>query len=76
MHLLFMNRVVLTVLGYVMLTVGVLSLILGAIGLRLQPISFIDRSFNPLTAFVIKLVILIIGIILFYRSRINPADYE
>ena len=71
-----MNRVVLTVLGYVLMTAGILSLILGTIGLRLIPISYVDKSFSPLAAFVIKLMIVIVGVILFYRSRMNPADYE
>ena len=71
-----MNRVVFTVLGYILMTVGILSLILGTIGLRLQPISYIDRHVSPLTAFIIKLMLVVVGVILFYRSRINPADYE
>lgn len=71
-----MNRVAFTLLGYVFFALGVLSLILGSIGLRLQPISLIDENFSPLTSFVIKIVIMIIGIVLFYRSRINPEDYE
>lgn len=71
-----MNRVAFTLLGYVLFALGVLSLILGSIGLRLQPISLIDENFSPLTSFVIKIVIMIIGIVLFYRSRINPEDYE
>jgi uncharacterized membrane protein len=71
-----MNRVVLTVLGYVLMTAGILSLILGTIGLRLQPISYIDKAVSPLTAFIIKLLMVIVGIVLFYRSRMNPADYE
>ncbi len=71
-----MNRVAFTLLGYVLFALGVLSLILGSIGLRLQPISLIDENFSPLMSFVIKIVIMIIGIVLFYRSRINPEDYE
>ena len=71
-----MNRVVFTVLGYVLMTVGILSLILGTIGLRLQPISYIDKLVSPLTAFIVKLMLVVVGVILFYRSRMNPADYE
>lgn len=71
-----MNRVVYTVVGYVLLCIGFLSIILGLIGLRFAPLAFIDEYFSTIISFVIKLCLIIGGIVMFYMSRINPEDYE
>lgn len=70
------NRVTFTILGYVLLCIGFLSVILGAIGLRFGPLAFIDEGFSPIVSFTIKLCIIIAGVVMFYMSRIDPRDYE
>lgn len=71
-----MNRVTFTVVGYVMLTLGFLSIILSLIGLRLVPISFIDEFFSPVVSLLIKLSLIVGGIIIFYISRVNPDQED
>lgn len=73
-YLCTMNRVTYTVIGYILFATGVISLILGSIGLSLFPLSYIDRNTSPLTAMIIKFIILIVGIVMFYMSRVNPEE--
>ncbi len=78
-----MNRVTVTVIGFLLMGLGALSLILGMLGLSLSPIVFIDRMTGSLDAFLIKLTMLLLGFVLFYMARIdpeedaeNPSEYE
>ena len=69
-----MNRVTFTVLGYVLLLIGMLSMILGFIGLSLQPLAFLERTLGPLCSFIVKLTMVVVGLIMFYMSRIPPEE--
>jgi len=69
-----MNRVTLTVVGYVLLLLGFLSLILGMIGLSLKPLTFIDNAAGPLGSFLIKLLMIVMGMIIFYVNRMPPDE--
>jgi|GEM_PF-1869543 len=69
-----MNRVTITVVGFVMFLMGFLSLLLGMIGLSLSPLMFIEKLSSPLWAFVIKLLILIVGFILIYMGRMSEDE--
>ena len=70
-----MNRVTWTIIGWLLFLFGFISIILGLIGLNITPLVFIDRMFNPLFAFLIKLILIIAGIIIFYMSRL-PQEEE
>jgi len=66
-----MKRTILAVLGFLLMGMGALALILGAMGLSLSPIAFIDRMTSPMAGVVIKLVMMLTGFILFYFARLD-----
>ena len=67
-----MNRVSVTVVGAILMLLGALSLILGVLGLSLTPLMFLEKLESTLLSFVIKLLILITGFVMFYMGRMNP----
>ncbi len=69
-----MNRVTFTVIGYVLIVVGFVALILGMIGLNLKPLAFLDGVIGPLGSFLIKLLMIIVGFIMFYMSRVPMEE--
>ena len=69
-----MNRVTYTVIGYVLIVVGFVALILGMIGLNLKPLTFIDELAGPLGSFLVKLLMVIVGFIMFYMSRVPQEE--
>lgn len=71
-----MNRVTYTVLGYVLIVLGFVSLILAMIGLRLQMLIFLDEWLGALGSFLAKILMIVIGMIMFYMSRMPDDDVE
>jgi len=69
-----MNRVTYTVVGYILIVIGFVSLILAMIGLNLKPLTFIDNYAGPLGSFLIKLLMIIVGFIMFYMSRVPMEE--
>ncbi len=69
-----MNRVTFTVVGYLLVLIGFISLILGMIGLSLQPLVWIDRLLGPLGSFLVKLLMVVFGMIVLYMSRVSHED--
>lgn len=69
-----MNRVTFTVIGYILVLIGFLSLILAMIGLSLSPLVWIDRSLGQLGAFVTKLLMIVVGMAMLYMSRVPQED--
>ncbi len=69
-----MNRVTFTVIGYILIVVGFVALILGMIGLNLKPLAFLDSVIGPLGAFLVKLLMIIVGFIMFYMSRVPMEE--
>lgn len=69
-----MNRVTFTVIGYVLVLIGFLSLILAMIGLSLSPLVWIDRSLGQLGAFVTKLLMIVVGMAMLYMSRVPQEE--
>ncbi len=59
------NSGLLSVVGFVLLTLGFLSLLLGAIGMRFSFLEWID-GMGGLGAFIFKLVMLMVGFGLLY----------
>jgi hypothetical protein len=70
-----MNRVTFTVIGYLLFLTGFVALILGLIGLSLQPLVFLDNYVGPLGSLFVKLLMVVLGMIIFYVSRV-PIDEE
>ena len=68
-----MKNTLLTVLGFSMFLIGFLALVLSIVNLDLQILAFL-KSFNPSLAFLIKILLLFVGIALFYVGR--TADQE
>lgn len=68
-----MDRPIITVIGYLFLLFGFLSLILSMIGLRLSFLRFLEFG-GPLLAMVIKVGMIVIGFILMYVSKTIAAD--
>lgn len=69
-----MRRMLWSIVGFLMLGMGILSLILGFMGLSLSPIAFVDRMTSPMTSIVIKMAMMLIGFIIFYFARLNPQE--
>ena len=69
-----MNRVTFTVVGYLLVLIGFISLILGMIGLSLQPLVWIDRLLGQLGSFLVKLLMVVFGMIVLYMSRVSHED--
>lgn len=70
-----MDRPIITVVGYLFLLFGFLSLILSMIGLRLSFLKFLEFG-GPLVALIIKVGMIVIGLILMYVSKTIAADRE
>ncbi|MEL6389851.1 MAG: hypothetical protein AAFQ02_06790 [Bacteroidota bacterium] len=71
-----MNRVTVTVLGFVLFGTGFVALLLGLMGLSLSPLVFLDRLLNPLGSFVAKIIIMLVGFIMFYVARTADEEVE
>lgn len=69
-----MNRVTYTVIGYVLIVVGFVALILGMIGLNLKPLAFLDSTIGLLGSFLVKLLMVIAGFVMFYMSRVPMEE--
>lgn len=67
-----MNRTILAIIGFLLMGMGALALILGAMGLSLSPIAFLDRSVSPIGSVGIKIVMMLTGFIFFYFARMDP----
>jgi len=70
-----MDRPIITVIGYVLVLFGFLSLMLSMIGLRLSFLEFLEFG-GPLVALVLRLSIVVIGFILMYVSKTIAQDRE
>jgi len=58
------------VLGFLLFSAGIISLILSLVGLEWSPIGFIYK-FGGLTSLIFQLVLLISGVIMMYISRLE-----
>jgi uncharacterized membrane protein len=60
----------LTILGFVLVVTGFLSMIVSVVGLKFSFLLFLE-SWGSLVGFVLKLLIIMIGFILTYLSQTN-----
>ena len=70
-----MDKPIVTVIGYVLLLFGLLSLILSMIGLRLTFLSFLDFA-GPLLGFMLKISMIMLGFVLMYISKTIQRDRQ
>jgi len=68
-------KVYLTIIGFVMFVLGFLSIILGVIGLKLTVLSVVD-TWGAGIGFIIKLLLLFGGMILFYAARTMEVELD
>ena len=68
-----MDKPLVTVIGYIFLLLGFLSIILSIVGLRLSFLSFLEFA-GPLIAFMIKISFIMIGFIIMYISKTIQRD--
>ncbi len=69
-------RPILTITGYVFILFGFLGLILSLTGLGIFPLSLLDKHTNPLIAFAFKVLLIVVGFILFYVTRVQVDEEE
>lgn len=70
-----MKKNIISLIGFSLFFIGIISLVLSLVGIRLQIISFADEI-SPLFGFVFKLILLFGGMIIFFMSRTNSYDPE
>ncbi len=66
------NRTFLTVVGFLLVGIGFLSLILSLVGIEFSFLNWL-RSFGPLGAFLVRLGMILGGFILIYLGQ---TDWE
>ncbi|MFO0469210.1 MAG: hypothetical protein ACK5ZX_07870 [Bacteroidota bacterium] len=64
------NKNLLTILGFVLVVTGFLSMIVSVVGLKFSFLLFLE-SWGSLVGFVLKLLIIMIGFILTYLGQTN-----
>ena len=70
------NKGLMTLLGYLLFALGMLSIILSIVGVKLAFLSWID-NWGRLTGFLIKLFMLVIGMIIMFVARADwPEELE
>lgn len=67
-----MNKGVFTLIGYLLFLIGMLSLILSLIGLKLSFLSWIDAK--PIMGLAIKLALVMFGLIFMYLAKIRSEE--
>ena len=70
-----MPRGIKTVIGFLLVLSGFISLILSMIGLELSFLRFLD-AMNPLLRFIVRLVMIVGGLILMYIDSIREPDID
>lgn len=69
------NKSVLTILGFFLFTIGILSIFLSFVGLKLNFLGFISKlGAGP--ALLVHLIIAIVGVSMMYMARIDTSDSE
>lgn len=69
------KRSVLTVLGFFLFTIGILSIFLSFVGLKLNFIGFISKL-GPGLALLVHLIIAIVGVSMMYMAKIDTSGSE
>lgn len=70
-QLLIMNKGIITASGYILFTLGFLSILLTLVGLQLTPLKWLSYL-GPGLSLIVKLVMLFGGLIIMYISKMPP----
>lgn len=65
-----MNRTVVTVIGFLLFLSGMYSLVVSLVGAKVSYLLWLDY-FGQLGSFLIKLLMIMVGMIMIYLSRTN-----
>ena len=68
-----MKRGTITLIGFVLVGLGFMTLVLSLIGVQLSFLTWMDYA-GPLTAFIARLLMIMIGFIIIYLSTSNYRD--
>ena len=63
-----MNKSIWTLIGFVFFAIGILSIVLALVGVKLSYLLWMD-SFGSLWSFILKLVMIVMGGIIMVASR-------
>ena len=64
-----------SILGFILFVSGTLALILSLVGVKLRPLLWID-SWGPLTGFIIRILMILLGLLLVYLVRSDWRNIE
>lgn len=64
-----------SIIGFVLFVAGTLALILSLVGVKLQPLLWID-SWGPLTGLIIRLLMILSGVLIVYLARSDWRNIE
>ena len=67
------NKGIMTLLGYLLFALGMLSIILSIVGVKLAFLAWID-NWGGLIGFLIKLSMLVVGMIIMFVARADWSD--
>lgn len=73
-----MDSRLMSIIGIILFLIGAVGIILNLVGLKLSVISFLNQIGNGF-AFLMQIVIMIVGILLLYFSRVDFSkenEYE
>lgn len=66
------NKQWITLIGFILFAIGFLSIVLSIVGLNFSFLSFIEKP-GKTFAFVVKLILLFAGFIMFYLGRMDNS---
>jgi len=69
-----MHRPVWTIVGFIMFSIGILSIILALVGLKFTLLGFLYN--HGIVTFIIQLILLFGGMIILYVARIGNENEE
>lgn len=64
------NKGLLTLIGFILLTLGFMALVLSIVGVKLSFLLWIDRP-GPLFGFLFRLLMIIAGFVMVYLAQTN-----
>lgn len=71
----FKNNNLLTIVGFLMAGTGFLALVLSLVGVKLVFLTWIDKP-GPLFGFLIRLIMIILGMVIIYMTQANFEKEE
>ncbi len=70
-----MNKGTYSILGFILIALGVLALVLSLVGVQIAFLTWID-NFGQLTGFLIRLLFIISGVVMIVMTRSGEQMHE